>query len=285
MSSEDSIGEKDYEVGYGRPPLNSRFKKGQSGNPRGSSAKRHNARSAFANPFQEELASTVEVQEKGKSVRRTLKHLGVRKLIEAAAAGDMKAIGQVLDLQEETEPSPLAEDRFELDLFEMLAAGIPEVMLYKPGVSVVRDPAPDGTGRPSLPSSNSSTKKKKRKCRDEPRDQTWKSLILFELERRVSITERNSGQAQTVTMHKAILKQLALAFASGKAGAPRMSVRLNKLVDEQRQNGGLVVHIPHDYVIPPRCDDPNGWPPGHPHHQSWERCYPDPRPSGDSSGA
>jgi hypothetical protein len=28
-----------YEVGYGKPPVHTRFKKGQSGNPRGSSRK------------------------------------------------------------------------------------------------------------------------------------------------------------------------------------------------------------------------------------------------------
>ena len=32
-------GESDYQVGPGKPPLHTRFKKGQSGNPRGRSPK------------------------------------------------------------------------------------------------------------------------------------------------------------------------------------------------------------------------------------------------------
>jgi hypothetical protein len=34
-----SDGERDYQVGPGKPPLHTRFRKGQSGNPRGRSAK------------------------------------------------------------------------------------------------------------------------------------------------------------------------------------------------------------------------------------------------------
>jgi hypothetical protein len=35
MSTEQITGKPDYAVGYGRPPLHTRFQKGQSGNPRG----------------------------------------------------------------------------------------------------------------------------------------------------------------------------------------------------------------------------------------------------------
>jgi Family of unknown function (DUF5681) len=38
---------KDYKVGYGRPPEHSRFKRGQSGNPRGRPRKHRNFRTVL----------------------------------------------------------------------------------------------------------------------------------------------------------------------------------------------------------------------------------------------
>ena len=54
--------DKDYEVGYGRPPKDKQFKKGQSGNPKGRPKGSRN----FRTDLQEELQMQVQVTENGK---------------------------------------------------------------------------------------------------------------------------------------------------------------------------------------------------------------------------
>jgi len=49
--------EDDYDVGYGKPPKHSRFKKGQSGNPKG----RPKKRKSFQEHIQEELDTEITV--------------------------------------------------------------------------------------------------------------------------------------------------------------------------------------------------------------------------------
>lgn len=51
----------DYEVGYGRPPEQHRFKRGQSGNPRG----RPKGARGFKTMLEEELSGTVTVSSGG----------------------------------------------------------------------------------------------------------------------------------------------------------------------------------------------------------------------------
>lgn len=282
MPSETTDGEKDYKVGYGKPPTAGQFKKGQSGNPRGSSASRRKTKPAFGNIFQEKLGSEVVVLENGKPVRRTRKHLGVRKLVEAAAKGSIPALKDMLELQKANDPSPSSDDHYTMGLVESLAWGPPEVLLYKPDTIVIREPAPD-----AVPSAGSSArrpagKRRQQKRSDEPRDQTWKSLVRFELWRQVSVTDRATGSARTMILRDAILEQLAIAFASGKKGAAKLAVQLNEKVEKRSNKLIPVVYIPHDYVIPPKCDDPRGYPPGHEFNKTWKKHFPIPDYSKES---
>jgi hypothetical protein len=83
---------KDYKVGHRRPPLETRWKKGQSGNPTG---RRKGSRNAKTD-WEEELFELVEVKEGGRRIKVS-KH---RALIKAAFAeaygGDRKALLYVL---------------------------------------------------------------------------------------------------------------------------------------------------------------------------------------------
>lgn len=58
-NSQKGLGEK---VGYGKPPLHSRFQPGQSGNPRG----RPNGTKNLKTDLAEELAERVQITENGR---------------------------------------------------------------------------------------------------------------------------------------------------------------------------------------------------------------------------
>lgn len=77
----------EYEVGYGKPPVESRFQKGQSGNPSG----RPKGRRSLASIFMAELYSTLTVEENGQVCKKSKLDLILDRLGLKAAAGDPKA--------------------------------------------------------------------------------------------------------------------------------------------------------------------------------------------------
>jgi hypothetical protein len=83
-----------YDVGYGRPPQHSRFKPGQSGNPKGKPKGAKNLSTIVNNAIKEKVVVT----ENGK--RKTISKLEVviKQLSNKAATGDPKAIQQLLPL-------------------------------------------------------------------------------------------------------------------------------------------------------------------------------------------
>lgn len=76
-----------YEVGYGKPPVHTRFKKGQSGNPRG----RENGQKNLITLLHEEGDVLVQVMENGK--RKTLP----KKQVAAKAAWNVFVKGKSID--------------------------------------------------------------------------------------------------------------------------------------------------------------------------------------------
>ena len=91
--------EADYEVGYGKPPRHTRFKKGQSGNPRG----RSNGSNNLSTLLSEALNEPVIVAEDGG--RRTIsKHRAIiTQLVNRSAKGDLRALKILLDILQEIE--------------------------------------------------------------------------------------------------------------------------------------------------------------------------------------
>jgi hypothetical protein len=98
-----------YEVGYGRPPLHTRFKPGQSGNPRG----RPSGQKSVVRLLLEALAERAVVVGADGKRRKVAKHkLGVARLADRFAEGDPNATRIVLDLLWQVErrtPSEPAE--------------------------------------------------------------------------------------------------------------------------------------------------------------------------------
>jgi hypothetical protein len=83
----------DYEIGYRRPPRETRFKKGQSRNPKG---RRKKKPASFAEAFGETLNERVTVVVKGQARSLTMKELIVEQLGEKAAKDDRRALAIAL---------------------------------------------------------------------------------------------------------------------------------------------------------------------------------------------
>ena len=87
----------EYRVGYRKPPLHSRFKKGQSGNPLGGRLHR---------PRETRLAALLEAALDGRMARArrpvTRREAIVTALVEKSAAGDLRALKLLLGLLEKT---------------------------------------------------------------------------------------------------------------------------------------------------------------------------------------
>src|SRR6202030_3462192 len=73
--------EADYEVGYGKPPRHTRFKKGRSGNPRG----RPNGSKNLSTLLSETLSEPVIVAENGGGAAQNDGRGGLRELLNPSA--------------------------------------------------------------------------------------------------------------------------------------------------------------------------------------------------------
>ena len=80
------------EVGYAKPPLATRFRKGQSGNPKGRPRGSRN----FAQLVEEALAEPVIISEKGRRRKASKLQVIIKKLVDKAAQGDNRSIQLVI---------------------------------------------------------------------------------------------------------------------------------------------------------------------------------------------
>ncbi len=93
----------DYEIGHGKPPKNTRFIKGQSGNPKG----RPKGAKNMATVLAEELAEMIDITEGGVKKRVSKLQAIIKSLVAKAAKGDIKAATLVFDKSDR----PLHEDK------------------------------------------------------------------------------------------------------------------------------------------------------------------------------
>ncbi|MDE2165832.1 MAG: hypothetical protein KGJ66_05780 [Alphaproteobacteria bacterium] len=81
----------DYEVGYGKPPAETRFKKGQSGNPSG--RPRGRQMPSLAEAFEAEFAQRIPITlENGRRKKITKMEAMVKQVVNRAAQGDARFI-------------------------------------------------------------------------------------------------------------------------------------------------------------------------------------------------
>jgi len=101
--------EGDYEVGSGKPPLHTRFKRGRSGNPRG----RPRGEKNLLTLLNEALNEPVVVTENGGRKRISKRQAALKQLVNEAAKGNWRALKLLVDILQDIErrTEPHTEDR------------------------------------------------------------------------------------------------------------------------------------------------------------------------------
>lgn len=89
-----------YKVGYRRPPRDSQFKAGQSGNPSGRPKKKS---LPIAECIKEVMQAPIDYRDRGRSITTTRHELLLRSLVARAQGGDLGAAETLLRIRERAE--------------------------------------------------------------------------------------------------------------------------------------------------------------------------------------
>ncbi len=114
-----------YEVGYGKPPADSRWGPGESGNPGGRKTGQRNFKSMVRDIFESEI----EVGENGRQTKRTVAEALLLTLVHGGLKNrDIRFITRALDLYErfadKTDPKEVdAPDQHDLDIIRRALHG------------------------------------------------------------------------------------------------------------------------------------------------------------------
>ena len=84
----------DYEVGYGKPPMNTRFQKGRSGNPKGRQKESKNLKTMI----EAMLFAPIQIQQNGKTTTVAALEAILLKLRNNALGGDFRSAVQAIQL-------------------------------------------------------------------------------------------------------------------------------------------------------------------------------------------
>ena len=98
-------GSSDYEVGYKKPPKDTRFKAGQSGNPKGRPKGSKNLKTLVG----KELNDTVDIREGGHRLVVRKRDVIAKQLVKKGMEGHDRSIETILKLDDELEQNIKAE--------------------------------------------------------------------------------------------------------------------------------------------------------------------------------
>src|SRR5262249_29575043 len=95
-----SGGKRDYEIGYGKPPVGRRFQKGQSGNPRG--PRRKDLSALLVAALNEPVNKIIE----GPGHKNPRREATTKKRVNKPADADLRATKMLFDMLREVEERP-----------------------------------------------------------------------------------------------------------------------------------------------------------------------------------
>jgi hypothetical protein len=145
-----SDGPRDYEVGYRKPPIGSRFKKGNNANPRGRPRKSKD----LAGMLKRALDTPVVVVEDGVRRRRTKREIVIARLVDKCAGADLRATKILLDMLHKLERgvAPTAAETASSDaaddLYEQLRSKLARLALAQAAALTDADPPDSGDSAP-----------------------------------------------------------------------------------------------------------------------------------------
>jgi hypothetical protein len=93
MKDDDTPDSRGYEVGYGKPPIHTRWAPGFCPNKKG----RGKGVKNFQTEIKEELGTKITIQENGRRKRITKRRAVAKQIVNKAASGDLKAIPVLLN--------------------------------------------------------------------------------------------------------------------------------------------------------------------------------------------
>ena len=89
--------ERDYEIGYGKPPVGRRFQKGQSGNPRG--PRRKDLSALLTAALNEPASAMID----GRPRKITKREAIVKQMVNESAGANLRATKMLFDMLKEVE--------------------------------------------------------------------------------------------------------------------------------------------------------------------------------------
>ena len=98
MSKKSKKPNADYEVGFGKPPKATQFKKGQSGNKKG----RPKESVSFALKLEKAMSEKLEVREGGRARKMSKIDVMIQNLLARGMKGDQQAVSTLVRLMKET---------------------------------------------------------------------------------------------------------------------------------------------------------------------------------------
>ena len=115
---QDGLAVRQHDVGYCKPPLHTRFRKGQSGNPKG----RGKGTKNFATTLMKAMSEPVTINENGNRKKISKLAAAVTQLANDAARGDKKSIQLTFAWLQTLEPRIEAQETKEVLIYSGVLA-------------------------------------------------------------------------------------------------------------------------------------------------------------------
>lgn len=139
-----------YDVGYGKPPSHTQFKKGQSGNPRG----RPKGTTNLATTLKRTLNEKVTITENGRQKAISKGEAAIKQLVNRAAQGEIAYMRLLLPAMHAAEATLAAQTgKATVDLTDPSILA-PLVKQFERGSHVVLAPSSSTESRPADPESD-----------------------------------------------------------------------------------------------------------------------------------